>query len=123
MTRASSETAFASRPDLAAAFRQRKLAYGDRLRQLTSTIKTALNEQHYDEVQRIAHRLAGTCGLYGFADIGSKASAVAEAVRLRHHDELPHLVDSLAQSLREVDVGHDVDDQAIPDNRSLAGTT
>ncbi|MDO9369443.1 MAG: Hpt domain-containing protein [Sphingopyxis sp.] len=45
-----------------------------------AAITAALDREHWSELARLCHSLAGRAGMFGYADIGNAARSVEEAV-------------------------------------------
>lgn len=53
-----------------------KLRFRDRARADAEALAVALAEADHDRIETLVHGLAGTAGLFGFADIGALARTI-----------------------------------------------
>lgn len=67
-------------------------------------IKLALKSNDYQELMRLGHRMRGSCGGYGFHDLGRMAEELEKAAHVQDFPTLTELVKAMAQHLDSVKV-------------------
>jgi HPt (histidine-containing phosphotransfer) domain-containing protein len=68
----------------------------------------AASQQHdYETLQSLGHSMKGVGGGYGFDAVTDIGSAIEEAAKAGHHEEIAARLDSLAHYLAHVEVVYD----------------
>ena len=81
MSETRNDDAFAARMAvLGDRFRERSLADASELERLGFTIDQAENAEAAETIRRIAHRLSGSAGTFGFPDLSEAAGQLEEVV-------------------------------------------
>lgn len=72
-----------------------------------AAMQAALQQHDYETIQSLGHRMKGSGGGYGFDAVTDIGSAIEEAARIGHHEEIAARLRSLAHYLGRVEVVYD----------------
>jgi len=79
----------------------------DHQQKALAAMQAALQRYDYETIQSLGHGMKGSGGGYGFDAVTDIGSAIEEAAKAGHHEEIAARLSSLAHYLGRVEVVYD----------------